>query len=242
MVFFQVLFWLCVFSEEIDCEFKIEFEESSELYPFRVNVLPFPSTFLSPEFTAQVLYVHQKHVQQGYVDKLNEYLYTREDYQDNSLVELVDLARDDETLQKYAGGNYNHLLFWWGLTNSECAVQPVGGLLELLLSQWGSFEVFSEEFKQVALDSIGASWAWLCLSEAAELLISTTEGELNPLMEVDKALCYPVLGVDLWEHSWHLKYVYEKKSYLDAVWRLIDWEQVSAFYENYAKDFNAVPL
>lgn len=135
MAFPLLLFSLSVISGGVDCEFKTEFEESSALYPFRVPVLPFPSTFLSPEFTAQLFYVHQKYIQQGYIDKLNEYLYTREDYQDNSLAELVDLARDDGTLQKYAGGNYNHLLFWWGLTNAECAKQPAGGLLELILSQ-----------------------------------------------------------------------------------------------------------
>ena len=228
---------------EVQCEMKLQFAESSDIYPFKLASLPYPNEFLDPVLSSQLLYLHHDFHHQSYVDKLNTYVKSVDKYQDNTLVELVDLSRDDTSLQKYAGGHYNHLLYWWSITNSKCAAkEPTEELLDLINATWGNLTVFKNEFQNTSLNLIGSGWVWLCVNAEGELEIRSTENEINPLMEVSGDLCVPILGNNIWEHAYYLKYMWDRKSYIDEFWGLIDWELVSYFYDVYASSTKSIPL
>ncbi|CAG9325195.1 unnamed protein product [Blepharisma stoltei] len=226
-----------------DCEDKIEFSPSSDTYEFTLANLPYPQDFLEPILTSQILYAHHDHHHQTYYDKLNSYIAEEADLQDDTLLELVKGATNDESLQKYAGGAYNHNFYWWVLTNPTCAQgQPSGSLYEAIVNTWGSFSDFQTAFDDSSTSLFGSGWTWLCVNESFGLEIRNTANQINPMMQVDGSMCYPILANDIWEHAYYLKYMWDRASYIDAFWKIIDWDIVENFYENYASQLKGVPL
>ena len=228
---------------QVDCSSKVEFMPMTRTYEFTLPPLPYSYNFLEPVLTSQILYAHHDHHHQSYTDKLNQYVTDNPELSDNTIVELLYLAKDDQTLQKHAGGYYNHLLYWWVMTNQHCSSEkPSGKLLEQIEKQWGSFEDFQSEFLDSEKSVFGSGWTWLCVNEEEELEIRNTKNQINPLMEVDEDICYPFFTNDIWEHAWYLKYMWDKATYFENYWKIVDWDLVSYFYENYSSKLEAIPL
>jgi len=172
---------------------------------------------------------------------LNSFIATDTTYSDVSLANLCSSDYDAASLQKFAGGGYNHYLYWWILTAPACSGPlPTGKLLKEIQDTWGSFTEFKTEFDTQSINLFGSGWVWLCVNENSELEIRSTYYQLNPLMESDT--CYPVLGNDLWDHAYYLRYTSDKSLYIKYFWDIVDWSVVELFYEQFASKKKAVPL
>ena len=147
------------------------------------------------------------------------------------------------SIEKYAGGLYNHYLYWWTLTAPSCAVgAPTGKLLSKIEQTWGNFTIFVNTWNAVSNAVFGNGWTWLCVNQAGGLEIQTSIFQFNPLFNGPGYACYPVLGIDLWEHAYYLTYTYNRAQYVEQFWNIIDWPVVQYFYENFASELKAVPM
>ena len=242
MLLFPLLAALQLVSSDV-CEDKLSFTPSSSTYEFELMELPYSYAFLEPFLTAEIIYAHHDHHHQTYVDKLNTYIADHPDLGQMTLVDLVLAATEDTTLQKHAGGAYNHNLYWYFLTSPICAKgAPEGPLSEQIVEQWGSFEAFVDDFTTNQKDLFGSGWVWACVNGAGAIEIRKTANQINPLMQVDSDICYPFLGNDIWEHAYYLKYMWERADYIDYYFKAIDWDIVEMFYEEYASQLIAVPI
>lgn len=226
-----------------NCSHKSYYEASSSEYPFELMTLPYNESYLEPFISEDIVEAHYEHHHQSYVDKLNAFLEDNTDLQGLTLVELNELAADYESLAKYAGGDYNHNLYWWILTNPDCVKEePEGALASQIEDQWGSFDGFIEEFNSKLGTIFGSGWGWACVNSTGEIEIRITKNQINPLMKIDSDICYPFLGCDAWEHAYYLQYFWARQDYYDAFFAAIDWNTVELFYEVYASNLEAVPF
>ena len=225
------------------CDSKTEFSVSTMTYEFELMIMPYDYTFLEPFLTSTIIYAHHDHHHQTYIDKLNTYLDDNPDLQDKTLVELVMMATDDTTLEKHAGGAYNHNLYWYFFTSPLCArSSPEGALLDKIVEQWGTFQAFVDDYTTNQKDLFGSGWVWVCVNEDGDIEIRKTVNQVNPLMQIDSDICYPFLGNDIWEHAYYLKYMWDRADYIDYYFKSIDWDTVEMFYDVYASQLVPVPL
>jgi Fe-Mn family superoxide dismutase len=225
----------------VSCSSKKSFTPNAETGNFTLHDLPYSYDFLEPVITVQINSIHHQKHHAKYVSKLDAYLATSTKYSSSNLVDLQEEAEEDTTLQKFAGGHYNHNLFWWIMTNPACARPPQGDLLGAIQAKWGSFGLFKTAFSTAASGLFGSGWTWLTVTEDKQLAIVTTPNQQNPLMGLAGDVSYPIVGLDVWEHAFYLKYLWDKDSYITAWFDLIDWEVVEYFYTVYARAGNAVP-
>ena len=223
-----------------ECSDKLLYNLTDTYYPFELMTLPYTQSFLEPFLSEDIIEAHYEHHHQTYVDKLNAFLDENTDLQNLTLVELNQLAADYPALAKFAGGDYNHNLYWYILTNTSCVKEgPEGILLFQIEDQWGSFDAFVEEFNAKLGKIFGSGWGWACVNSTGDIEIRTTANQVNTLMGIEGDICYPFLGVDAWEHAYYLQYFWARQDYLDAFFGAIDWE---LFYEVYASNLEAVPF
>jgi len=204
--------------------------------------LPYSYNYLEPQITAEMLSAHHDHHHQTYVTKLKDHVSKNQNYQGKSLLELLSLAKEDLMLQRHAGGHYNHVLYWWVMTNEKNSTKPSGALLEKIEAKWGSFEKFKEEFFVKSRDNFGSGWTWLAVNQSGDLVIINTDDHINPLMGVDGEVCYPFFVNDIWEHAYYLKYKWDRPGYINSFFQIVDWDMVNHFYEDYASQKKPVPL
>jgi Fe-Mn family superoxide dismutase len=189
--------------------------------------LPYAFNALEPHIDARTMEIHYTRHHRGYYDNLLKAM------QDSSLKTktLPHLFSKASTLapsvRNNAGGHYNHTLFW-KVMSPQGGGTPVGQLAEKINSTFGSFDKFREEFKTAALSRFGSGWAWLCVDENGSLFISSTPNQDNPLMDVSEKRGTPILGLDVWEHAYYLKYQNQRGSYIDAFWNVVNWPEVNS--------------
>lgn len=237
------VFLLLTVTYSLDCRQKNSFRIENSIYPFVLNPLPYPEDFLSTTLSSRMVQIHHDNHQNTYLKKLNTYVSKTPKYNDTKLYDLCEEIWGDSSLNKYAGGLYNHYMYWWILTKPSCTnPMPTGKLLTEIEDQWGSFGKFVAEFNFIGSKVFGNGWVWLCVNKSKEIEIRTTEFQKNPLMEIGSNVCYPFLGIDLWEHAYYLKYTYDRDSYISDFWNIVDWSMVEYFYEVFARKNKAVPL
>ncbi|MEK7537067.1 MAG: superoxide dismutase [Patescibacteria group bacterium] len=214
--------------------------------------LPYPYDALEPYIDARTMEIHHTKHHQTYVDKLNAALEKHPELFEKPLEELLrDPAQVPEDIRQavinHGGGHYNHSLFWMimgppstgslqgpeGPSGPRMAGQanaggePSGALAQEINQKWGSFEKFKEQFTNTALNIFGSGWAWLDIYQG-KLKICTTANQNSILMENKK----PILGLDMWEHSWYLLRQNRKNEYVDAWWNVVNWKEVESRYKN----------
>jgi superoxide dismutase, Fe-Mn family len=171
---------------------------------------------------------HGKH-HQAYVDNLNKAIAGTPN-EGKSLEELVAQAgKISPAVRNNGGGHWNHSFFWESLA-SNAGGSPVGKLKDSIEAEFGSFDAFKEKFAQAGMTRFGSGWAWL-VEQDGKLLISSTPNQDNPLMDVAEVKGTPILGVDVWEHAYYLKYQNRRADYLTAFWNVINWEIINKRYE-----------
>ena len=193
--------------------------------------LPYAYDALEPHFDTQTMTIHHQRHHQAYVDNLNKAIAGTE--AENKGLEdiLKEVSKYSPAVRNNGGGHYNHSLFWKILSGSP-KTAPTGKLADEINRAFGSLDELKAQVKQAGLGEFGSGWAWLVVKADGSLAVVATPNQDNPLMDVnpDKKGS-PILGVDVWEHAYYLKYQNKRADYLDAFWSVLDWSAVEKNYE-----------
>ena len=196
---------------------------------FELPALGYAYDALEPTIDAKTMEIHHTKHHQGYVDKLNDAIKGTE-LEGKSIEEVCKTGCDNTAVRNNGGGHYNHTMFWKILTPGG-GKEPVGNV-KAQIENYGGFDKFKEDFSNAAKTRFGSGWAWLCKKEDGSLVIGSTANQDNPLMPVADCHGTPILGLDVWEHAYYLKYQNKRPDYVEAFFSLINWDQVE---ENYNK-------
>lgn len=197
---------------------------------YELPELPYAYDALEPHIDKETMNIHHTKHHNTYITNVNAALEGHDDLASKSVEELIaDLDAVPESartaVRNNGGGHANHSLFWKLLSPSGGG-NPTGALGEAINSKFGSFDEFKEKFAAAGKTRFGSGWAWLVLSNG-ELEITSTPNQDSPLMEGKT----PLLGLDVWEHAYYLKYQNKRPDYINAFWNVVNWEEVSNRYE-----------
>jgi Fe-Mn family superoxide dismutase len=199
---------------------------------FTLPPLPYAADALEPHIDAQTMQIHHDKHHQAYVDNLNKAI-AGTPHENKSLEELVRNAGTiSPAVRNNGGGHWNHSFFWEIL--GAGGGQPSGKLLEAINQTFGSLDALKEKVNAAGTTRFGSGWAWLIVKDG-KLDVSSTPNQDNPLMDVAEVKGTPVLGIDVWEHAYYLKYQNKRPDYLKAVWNVINWSKVAEHFENASK-------
>ncbi|MEW9675779.1 superoxide dismutase [Lentibacillus sp. L22] len=196
---------------------------------FELPELPYAYDALEPTIDKETMNIHHTKHHNTYVTKLNGALEGHEDLQDKSLEDLLgnlDAVPEDirTAVRNNGGGHANHSLFWKVLSPNGGG-EPSGELAEKINAKFGSFDKFKEAFADAAAGRFGSGWAWLVVKNG-DLEITSTPNQDTPLMDG----VTPILGLDVWEHAYYLKYQNRRPEYISAFWNVVNWDQVEKNY------------
>lgn len=191
---------------------------------FTLPALPYPHDALEPHIDARTMEIHHGKHHQAYVDNLNKAI-SGTPSENKSLEELVKMAGSiSPAVRNNGGGHWNHS-FFWEILGPKAGGQPSGNVATAINSAFGSFDTLKEKFNSAGLTRFGSGWAWLIVKDG-KLEISSTPNQDNPLMDVAEVKGHPILGVDVWEHAYYLKYQNKRADYLNAFWNVVNWKKV----------------
>src|SRR6478752_544099 len=192
---------------------------------FTLPALPYAHDALEPHIDATTMQIHHGKHHQAYVDNLNKAI-AGTDNENKSLEELVAKAGTiSPAVRNNGGGHWNHSFFWESLAPNAGGA-PSGALGDAIAAAFGSFDEFKTKFAAAGVGRFGSGWAWLIVKDG-KLEISSTPNQDNPLMDVADVKGTPILGVDVWEHAYYLKYQNKRPDYLAAIWNVISWNKVA---------------
>jgi Fe-Mn family superoxide dismutase len=204
--------------------------------PHELAPLPYPKEALEPYIDAQTMEIHHGKHHQAYVTNLNKALAGNTALETKPIDALIkDLAGVPDTIRgavrNNGGGHWNHT-FFWNVMAPQAGGAPTGALAAAINAAFGNFDTFKEKFEAAGLGRFGSGWVWLVAS-GGKLEIASTPNQDNPLMGKAMAGCegVPVLGVDVWEHAYYLKYQNRRADYLKAWWSVVSWNAVAKNYE-----------
>ncbi len=197
---------------------------------FVLPKLPYAFDALEPYIDALTMEIHYTKHHQGYVNALNAALEKHPELFKRSLTDLVThlntVPEDIRTqVRNQGGGDFNHSFFWPLM--SPKGVTPHGTIAQELTKKFGSIDAFKEQFSKAAKERFGSGWAWLCVDRTGSLIITSTANQDTPLADY----CSPVLGLDVWEHAYYLKYHNKRVDYITAWWNVVNWERVEHNYQ-----------
>lgn len=182
---------------------------------------------LEPHIDAQTMEIHHDKHHNAYVTKLNEAI-AGTDAESKSLEELMANISDySAAVRNNGGGHFNHTLFWdiLGPNGGE----PTGDLLNAINDAFGSVDAMKEKVNAAGATRFGSGWAWVIVKDG-KLEVCSTPNQDNPLMDIAEVKGTPILGIDVWEHAYYLKYQNKRPDYLGAIWNVINWDAVAARY------------
>lgn len=204
---------------------------------YKLPKLDYEYDALEPFFDAATMEIHHSKHHQTYITNANTILENHPELLKTCpgklLSDLSVIPSDKLTaVRNNVGGHFNHSLFWRTL---KVGTTLQGKLLEQIIADFGSVEEFKAKFEQAALTRFGSGWAWLVLDENKKLAIGSTANQDNPLMgkEIAGFGGIPLLGLDVWEHSYYLRYQNRRIEYIQAFWNVVNWDDVSARFEKY---------
>ncbi len=201
---------------------------------FELAPLPYAPDALEPFIDRQTMEIHHGKHHQAYVTNLNNAVNGTE--MDGKPIEelLKNVSKHPAAVRNNGGGHFNHTFFWKTLKKNEGG-KPSGALADAIARKFGSYEAFKEEFTKAATTRFGSGWAWLVVDNNGDLAVTSTQNQDNPLMDVAEKQGKPILGLDVWEHAYYLKYQNRRPDYIGAFWNVINWDEVSKNYESARK-------
>jgi Fe-Mn family superoxide dismutase len=200
---------------------------------FTLPALPYAHDALEPHIDALTMQIHHGKHHQAYVDNLNKAIAGTPN-ENKSLEELVKAAGSiSPAVRNNGGGHWNHS-FFWELLAPNAGGQPSGALADAINDVFGSFDSFKEKFNAAGATRFGSGWAWLIINNGT-LQITSTPNQDNPLMDVAEVKGTPLLGIDVWEHAYYLKYQNRRPEYMGAIWNVINWNKVAEHFAKAAK-------
>jgi superoxide dismutase, Fe-Mn family len=195
---------------------------------FTLPALPYAPDALEPHIDAQTMQIHHGKHHQAYVDNLNKAIAGTE-HENKTLEQLVAGAgKISPAVRNNGGGHWNHS-FFWEILKKDGGGSPSGKLAEAINASFGTFDAFKEKLNNAGITRFGSGWAWLIVKDG-KLEISSTPNQDNPLMDVAEVKGTPILGVDVWEHAYYLKYQNKRADYLNAFWNVVNWKKVEEHF------------
>jgi Fe-Mn family superoxide dismutase len=195
---------------------------------FELPKLQYAYDALEPHIDARTMEIHHSKHHAGYTNNLNNAIKDTE--LENKSIEdlLANISKYSLAVRNNGGGFYNHKLFWESMSPNGGG-EPSGELLNAINNSFGSFSEFQELFNKAAATRFGSGWAWL-VNQGGKLVISSTPNQDNPLMDLAEVKGTPLLGLDVWEHAYYLKYQNKRPDYVAAFFNVINWDEVSKRY------------
>ena len=205
---------------------------------FTLPPLPYAFDALEPFIDKQTMELHHDKHHQAYVDKLNKALADAK----VSGVSLDDICKNISrypvAVRNNGGGHYNHSMFWKGMKQNAGSVlapassnEPLGKLGDAIKSTFDSFANFKTKYSETAMKIFGSGWTWLVINKEGKLEIGSTPNQDNPLMDISEFRGNPILGLDIWEHAYYLKYQNKRADYVANWWNIVNWEEASKRFE-----------
>lgn len=197
---------------------------------FVLDPLPYANNALEPHFDALTMEIHHDRHHNAYVTNLNAAVAGTE-LEGKSLEDLLaNISKLPAPVRNNGGGHFNHT-FFWNILSPNGGGAPVGTLAEAITAKFGSFDDFKAEFKKAGIGRFGSGWAWLVAQKDGSIAISSTPNQDNPLMDVADVKGTPIIGLDVWEHAYYLKFQNKRPDYIDAFWNVLNWEAAEARYK-----------
>jgi Fe-Mn family superoxide dismutase len=195
-------------------------------YPYSLPQLPYPYDVLEPYIDKMTMEIHHTKHHQAYVNNLNSALEKYSEFHNLELEEILknldQLPEEIKTaIRNNGGGHYNHSLFW-EIMGPNGGGEPKGKLKEEIEKNFGSFEEFKKLFSETAIKHFGSGWAWLVITSDKKLKVYSLLNQDNPLMNGD----IPIMGLDVWEHAYYLKYQNRRAEYVEAWWHVVNWNKI----------------
>ncbi len=201
----------------------------TEMKKIGIEKLPYAYTALKPFIDGKTMNVHYNKHYKGYVKKLNKALEKRNGG-DTDLENIIkSISKYSRDIRNNAGGAFNHALFWQMISPKK--TKPSTELSAKLVKEFGSYSEFKKKFENTASKNFGSGWVWLVLTKNKRLKIMITPNQDNPLMNVIEGGGFPILGLDLWEHAYYLKYQSNRDEYISKFWEVVNWDFVSKMYD-----------
>ncbi|PTY00172.1 superoxide dismutase [Spartobacteria bacterium LR76] len=202
--------------------------------PYTLPPLPYAYDALNPSIDTETMRIHHDKHHKAYVDNANKLLADQPELAKLTPEELLeDLDKAPESirtgLRNNVGGHVNHSLFWQ-MMSPKGGGEPKGELAEAINKQFGSFSEFQKKFNEAAMKRFGSGWAWLVLDDG-KLEITSTANQDSPIMDDEE----PILGLDVWEHAYYLKYQNRRPEYVTAWWNVVDWDFANSLYKKALK-------
>jgi len=196
---------------------------------FKLPKLSYAYSALEPYIDARTMEIHYEKHHGGYTNNLNSAIQGT-DLEGKTIEEiLAGISTRPAAVRNNGGGYYNHNLYWEIMTPGG-APKPEGELFDAINNSFGSVQNFKEAFTKAALTRFGSGWAWL-VKQGDSLVVSSTPNQDNPLMDVADVKGTPILGIDVWEHAYYLKYQNRRPDYVDAFWKVINWDEVAGRFK-----------
>ncbi len=193
---------------------------------FTLPPLPYPHEALEPHIDTVTMQIHHGKHHQAYVDNLNKAVAGTPN-ENKSIEELVAVAGSiSPAVRNNGGGHWNHTFFWESISPGAGG-SPAGPLADAINKAFGSLDGLKEKMNSAGMTRFGSGWAWLIKDNSGALSVTSTANQDNPLMDVAEVKGTPILGVDVWEHAYYLKYQNRRADYLSAFWNVVNWNKVA---------------
>jgi Fe-Mn family superoxide dismutase len=197
--------------------------------PFELPQLNYSHDALEPHIDLKTMEIHHGKHHAGYTSKLNAAIEGTE-HAEKSIEELMkSMDIENSALRNNGGGYFNHCLFWNSMSPNAGGM-PSGPLADAINRDFGSFENFKDSFSKAAATQFGSGWAWLCSHSDGKLEVCSTPNQDNPLMPGLGCDGTPILGIDVWEHAYYLNYQNRRPDYIEAFFKVVNWEEVQNKY------------
>jgi Fe-Mn family superoxide dismutase len=201
---------------------------------FTLPALPYAHEALEPHIDTQTMQIHHGKHHNAYVTNLNNAI-AGNDMEKLTIEELVASAgKFGAAVRNNGGGHWNHT-FFWNILGPNAGGAPSGDLAAAINATFGSFDAFKEAFNKAGATRFGSGWAWLIVGADGKLAVTSTPNQDNPLMDVAEVKGTPILGCDVWEHAYYLKYQNRRPDYLAAFWNVVNWNAVAKLYADAKK-------
>jgi len=195
---------------------------------FELPALPYATNALEPNIDQATMEIHHGKHHNAYVTNLNNAIKGT-DAESLSIEDICkNISKYTPAIRNNGGGHYNHSLFWT-ILGPNAGGAPTGDLAAAIDKAFGSFDAFKEQFAAAGVTRFGSGWAWLVVANG-ELKITSTPNQDNPLMDVAEVKGAPILGLDVWEHAYYLKYQNRRPDYIAAFWNAVNWSKVASLY------------
>lgn len=197
---------------------------------FSLPALPYGYDALEPFIDAATMEIHHSKHHNAYVTNLNNALAENEAANEPIEQLMASISKYPAAVRNNGGGHYNHSLFWSILCPASQSGAPSEQLVTAINNSFGSLDALKEKISTAGATRFGSGWAWLCVDANKNLCVCSSPNQDNPLMDIAECPGTPILGIDVWEHAYYLKYQNKRPDYLSAIWSVINWAEVSKNY------------